>query len=127
MYSITANCHGFITSAVYKDRLLLEEFESLVIELNSHVSNNRLFVLTDLRDAKMCTNSDEIYAMEKINRLNRTPGITIYEAILVRGVLEQSLSSFFNKTRVSGDHTIKVFTSEPDAISWLRSYQQVIY
>ncbi len=127
MFSITANCHGFITCVAYKEHLLLSEFESLVLELNSHIKDKRLYVLTDLRNAKLCTSSEDVYAMEKINRLNRTPGIIIFEAILVRGVLEKSLTLFFNKTRVSGDHSIKIFTSETDAIAWLRSYEQFTF
>ncbi len=122
MYTITNNCQGFITSIVYKDRHPVEEFEALTKELNGFVKDKCLFVLSDLRTAKLCLNSEELHKMEKIDRENRKPDVVVYEALLCKGPLETTVSKLFSTTKVSANHNIKVFSSENDAIHWLESY-----
>lgn len=126
MYSITNDCRGFITLVTYKDIQPLDEFERLTKEMSSYVKNKKLFVLSDLRKAKLCLNKNEVYMMEKIDRENRQPGVKVFEAIVCQSPLETAVTTLFNNTKVCANHSVKVFSSEEPAIQWLESYHNYV-
>lgn len=126
MYTITKNCRGFITLVSYKDQQTMEDFEHLTKEIGEFASNRRLFLLTDLRQAKLCFNPDEVYKMGEIERNYGPRDLSIVEAVVCRTPLENALSSFYNTVKKGSDYTLKIFSSEEQALKWLRSYYEYV-
>ncbi|MBP8849282.1 MAG: STAS/SEC14 domain-containing protein [Breznakibacter sp.] len=126
MYTITKNCRGFITLVSCKDQQTMEDFEHFTKEIGEFASNNKLYLLTDFRQAKISFNQDEVYKMGEIERNFGPRDLSVVEAVVCQSPLEKALSLFYNTVKKGSDYTLKFFSSEDDALKWLRSYHEYV-
>lgn len=123
MYTITKNCRGYITLVSYQDHQTIEDYEHLTKELGECATNKKLFLLTDLRHAKLCFNPEEVYKMSEIERNFGPRNLSIVEAVICKSPLEKALTSFYNSVKMGSDYTLKIFAEEDQAFKWLKSYR----
>jgi hypothetical protein len=118
VYKIEYKSDDSITKLHLLGALEKPEIEQLMKELYNNLSDNKILLLTDARNANYGFNVDDLEGLEDVTDKYYKAEVIVYEAIIINTPKETAMTTLFN-LRERKNHIVKIFSTESAAYNWL--------